>query len=68
MITLLKKWFNRTDIPIINETKVAYCRRCKKRTDITDFEINNIPVGGKGFRKQIRGTCTVCENKVTTFI
>ena len=68
MITLLKKWFNRTDIPVINETKRAYCRKCKARRDITDFSINEIPVGNKGFRKQIKGTCATCTNKVTSFI
>jgi len=68
MISLLKKWFNKTDIPIINETKRAYCRRCKTRRDVTDFEIREIPVGDKGFRNQLRGTCTTCDNRVTTFI
>tara|TARA_Y100001951_G_C11152739_1_gene190160 strand:+ start:278 stop:487 length:210 start_codon:yes stop_codon:yes gene_type:complete len=69
MLGALLKWFKgKSAEPVVRELKKAYCIGCREHTLIADFIFREVKIPPRGVRNQIKGTCTRCNNHVTTFV
>ncbi|KKN13515.1 hypothetical protein LCGC14_1005710 [marine sediment metagenome] len=46
----------------------AWCVRCKTKTDVKDPKEVEYNLGVRGKRRAVRGTCSVCDTKVSAIL